>query len=185
MLETRAQRVVVLVLLLGVYVGLMLWFGTVQPDPRLGYYAGNDEVVVDADSYVGEPVQVSGTVVETDPVVIFVEYDTWDGNRYRSGGARFQVTGAVESMTRGQAVQIYGTVQPDGTIRALRSVVVPVHDFLYMYTVSFLAGLWVLARIARGWTVVPSEFALRRRSRPIRVVDAVRRRVRAEGSADA
>lgn len=185
MLETRAQRVIALPLLLGALVGLAVWFGTVPPNPELGYYPTADHLMVDDDSYVGEQVQVSGTVVETDPVEVFVEYASWDGERYRIGSGRLRVTGAVGAVQEGQAVQIYGTVQPGGTIRATESVVVPVEDQLYMYTVSFLAGLWVLARLVRGWTVVPEQFAIRRRSRPIRVVESIRARLRAGRATDA
>lgn len=185
MLDSRAQRVIALTLLFGALVGLTVWFGTVQPNPRLGYYPTEDQLALDYDSYVGAQVQIGGTVKETDPVEVVVIHQNWNGEEYQRGTSRLRVTGSVEGMTPGQAVQIYGTVQPDGTIHAEKSVVVPIENHLYMYTVSFLAGLWVLARIVWGWTVVWDEFALRRRTRPVRVVDAVRRRVRAEGSTDA
>ncbi len=185
MLETRAQRVIALPLLLGALVGLTLWFGTVPPNPELGYYPTADHLVVDYDTYVGEQVQVGGTVVETDPVVVFVEYASWDGHRYRMGSDRLRITGPVGAVQEGQAVQVYGTVQPGGTIHATEIVVVHVEDWLYMYVVSFLAGLWVLARLVKGWTVVPETFAVRRRSRPIRVVESIRARLRAGRATDA
>jgi hypothetical protein len=187
MLETRARRALAVLILLVVLAGAAFQFGTVGADPRLGAYPGGDTLGADTAQYVGEAVEVDGTVVRTDPVVLSVGYARWDGERYRTGTARYRITGLDRTVRPGQAVEVYGTVQPDGSIRASESVVVPVGNLRYMYLVSFLAGLWVLTRIVRGWTVAWDEFALRRRSRPLRAADVLDRvrTARTEGRTDA
>lgn len=186
MLDTRARRVVAVALLVGALLGLAVEFGTVQPDPRLGYYPTGDHLAADHDGYVGESARVRGTVERVDPVVVLaVPYEFWADGEYRTGTTRLRVRGVSEPVSPGQELQVYGTVEADRTIRAVDSVVVPAGNQLYMYGVSLLAGLWVLARLVRGWTVAWTEFAIRRRSRPISVVETVRRRLRTGEPADA
>jgi len=185
MLETRTERAIAVVVLLGALVALALRFGTVQPNPRLGYFPTGDHLAVAYDGYVGERVQVSGTVARVDPVVLTVDYAGWVDGRYRTGTSRLRVVGLDRPVAEGQALQVYGVVRPDRTIRAAASVVAPVGNQVYMYVVSFLAGLWVLARLVRGWTVAWDEFALRRRPRPVPVAEAVAERLRTGGSDDA
>jgi hypothetical protein len=60
---------------------------------------------------------------------------------------------------------------------------VPARNYLYMYTISALAGVWVLLRLVRGWTVNRATLAIRRRPTPLRYSDI--RPSSSEGDADA
>jgi hypothetical protein len=185
MLETRVQRVVAVALLLTALAGLTVQFGALDPNPRLGHYPTGDHIAADYERYVDEQVRVSGTVASVDPLVLAVAYEARVGGEYRTGTAEFRVDGVSKRVTPGQLLSVYGTAERDRTISATDAVVVPARNQLYMYAVSFIAGLWVLARIARGWTVAWDEFALRRRSQPLPVADVVMQHFRTGEPTDA
>lgn len=177
MLDSRASRLVAVAALLAALFALAVRFGaaTAHPAPELGFYPGEDQLARDYGAYVGQRVQVSGTVVRVDPVVVAAEYETWVGGRYRTGVLRLTVANYGGSVAPGDTLQIFGTAGPDRTIRARSTVAVPGANFRYMYGVSFLAGLWVLARLVRGWTVSWTDLAVRPRTAPLAVTDAVAR----------
>lgn len=182
MFESRQGRFSVLVVLLALLLGLMVGFGTITPDPMLGSYPDHNQLATKYDSYLGDPVQVTGTVVQTDPVIIQNDYSVWNGGHYQTGTVELTITDLSRSVTTGQTLQVYGTARPDQTIRAVNSVVVPATNYLYMYGVSALAGLWVLARLIRGWTIDPTTFAVRRRTAPLSVFTSIKARLFTEES---
>ncbi len=157
---TLGIRLAAMTLLLVVLAGLLVWAGTLSPadDPR--DVPGNDEVGQDQDAYVGERVSLSGTVVETDPVVIDVEYGT--GETFTA-----TVAGVDESVSEGDQMTAFGTLESSSTLAAERVIVREPWELWYMYGVSFLGGLWVLLRTVRRWRFDTDRLAFVPRERPL------------------
>jgi len=112
-----------------------------------------DEIAADQQSAVGEEAVVYGQVVELDPVVIRTELDDGEKVTYRTTGVDRQV--AV-----GEFLEVYGVVETHQTILARGTVVRGEREHWYTYGVSFVAGLVVLGRIVRDWTVDLDRLAL-------------------------
>ena len=167
MIETRASRLTTLCVLFGLLGLLAFGFGlSASQGPGPGQSPGVDHISPSDDAYVGQQVQVSGTVVRTDPVVIAVEYEYWTGTRYRTGVLEFTVTGLERTVSPGQHLQVYGVLAEARTVETTNSVVVPAGNIVFMYGVSALAGTWVLLRLVRGWTVDWRTLALEPRPEP-------------------
>lgn len=167
MIETRTSRLATLCVLFGLLVVLSIGFGvSTSQGPRPGQVPTVDHLALSGDTYVGQQVQVSGEVVRTDPIVIVAEYERWQGDHYRRGIRGFTVTGLDTTVTRGQALQVYGTLTSEETIAAVNSVVVPAGNILFMYVISALAGMWVLSRLVRGWIVDWATLAIKPRLTP-------------------
>ncbi|MCO8265165.1 hypothetical protein NKF06_00825 [Haloferax sp. AB510] len=159
MTQHPRRRVLGILVLLGCLFGLMVWFGSLAPAPGVGAYPGSEELGTDYDAWVGDQVSLTGTVIDTDPLTISAEYGAGEQVRLR-------VTDAAVDAQQGDSLSVYGVVEPDRTIRSLNAYTVPPGNYLYMYAVSFLAGLWVLGRIIRSWrldetwSLVPRETPL-------------------------
>lgn len=137
----RYTLIIALLLALGVS---FVAFGTVDPNPARNAYPGTDQVVSHPDEYVGERVSLSGTVVATDPLVITAD----------SGldSARFTITNSDHAtVSEGDQFIVFGPLTATNTIQAERTVVREPWELTYMYVVSFLGGLFVLARVLRHW----------------------------------
>lgn len=169
MLASRGGRLLALAVLLSLLALLAVWSGTLAPAPGLGAYPTEDDLGTEYAAYVGDPAQVSGVVVATDPVVLDAAYEGYADGGYRTGELRLTVTDLETPVTTGEHLQVFGTVRPDRTLAATDAVVVPDRNYLYTYLVSFLAGCWVLARLVRGWTVAWDDLAVRRRDEPLTV----------------
>ena len=168
MIGTRASRLAALCALFGLLVLLAVAFGVSTSQGLHPEQAPTvDHIAADGSAYVGEPVQVSGTVVRTDPVVIAAEYEHWTGDRYRTGVLELTVTGLETTVSPGQHLQVYGVLAEARTVEASNGVVVPAGNIVFMYGVSALAGVWVLARLVRGWTVDRETLAIEPRSEPL------------------
>lgn len=168
MIGTRASRLTTLCVLFGLLVLLAVAFGvSTSRGPQLEQAPNADHIASGGDAYVGELVQVSGTVVRTDPVVIAAEYEYWTGTRYRTGVLEFTVTGLERTVSPGQHLQVYGVLAEARTVEASNAVVVPARNILFMYGVSALAGVWVLLRLVRGWTVDRGTLAIEPRPEPL------------------
>ncbi|QLG27385.1 hypothetical protein HUG10_07410 [Halorarum halophilum] len=142
----------IIALLLAVGVSFVA-FGTVDPNPAQNAYPGTDEVVSYPDEYVGERVSLSGTVVATDPLVI-----TADSGVER---ARFTVTTSDHvTVAEGDQLIVFGTLTATNEVQAERTVVREPWELTYMYVVSFLGGLLVLARLLRHWRPDLDHYAL-------------------------
>jgi hypothetical protein len=181
MLTSRGGRLAALALLLGVLAALVAWYGATAADAALSRFPGEDQIAVGYETWVGTRVQVGGTVVETDPVVVAAEYTAWVGDGYERGVARFTVRGLSHPVAPGEHLQVFGTARPGRTIEASNGVVVPASNYPYMYAVSFLAGCWVLARLIRGWRIDPATLAVERRRRPLSLRHAILGRSDANG----
>ena len=152
-------RLAAMALLTVVLAGLLVWAGTLSPadSPRGG--PDEDEVGPDRDAYVGERVTLSGTVVGTDPLVVDVEYGT--GESFRA-----TLAGADRSVSEDDRVSAFGTLESPSTLAVERVVVREPWELWYMYSVSFLGGLWVLVRILRRWRFDAERLAFVPRERP-------------------
>lgn len=177
MLSVR-RRALAIAGLLAVLFALIVWYGTLGPATALGAYPDEDNLATDYDQYQGEPVSVSGRIVATDPVVIVA--DTATGTPLR-----LTITDLSIAVTEGEELRVYGVVEPDHTVHAHNAVAVPASGQWYAYTVSFLAGLWVLARLFRYWRLDGRTWTLTPRRVPLAslVIDWLRARLRRDTDA--
>lgn len=143
MLTSKVSRGVAILLLLGALFGLMVWYGSIRPAPQGGSFPGAEMLVKDYAAHVGERVTVIGMVIRADPLVIRIESD--------GQMLRLRVTEVSTSATIGQEIRIFGIAKEQRTIRAIHAFTVPGRGLGYAYSVSFLAGLWILLRIGRQW----------------------------------
>lgn len=151
--HARVLGIIALICLLG---SLLVWAGTVPPNPDQHRYPGNEQIVEDYDAYIGKQVQVGGTVVQTDPVVLELTH-------YR-GTRTVTVRDVHQPVQPGDRVVVFGEAQPNDVIDSQGVTVREPWEASYMYLISFLGGLWVLARLSNGWrldrdrwTIVPRE----------------------------
>jgi hypothetical protein len=166
MLTTRRARLGTVVVLVGLLIGLCVWFGTLGPAPNAGRYPTAENIVHDQQSYQDTRVVVSGTVVETDPVVIEAQYETVVNGQFVSDTTRFTIMGTTESIRSGHELQVFGTLTDAHVVHAANTVAIPPQRFLYMYLISFLAGLWVLGRLVQTWSFDGRTLSIHRRSTP-------------------
>jgi hypothetical protein len=135
---------------------MLLWAGTLSPDPAMNSYPDEDQISQNPDAYVGQSVSVAGTVVDTDPLVIETVPDTGDS---------FQVT--LRSLNRpaavGDEITAFGTLEGESTLAVERATVRSPWEFTYMYIISFLGGLLVLGRLATQWRFDTTHLAFRPR----------------------
>ena len=155
-------RAVAIAVLLAVLGGLFVAAGTQTPNPRLHDYPGEDEVGPDPGAYVGQQVSLDGRVLGTAPLRIEVEYGT---------GETFTVavTGVNRTVSSGDHLNAFGTLEAEGRLSADRVVVREPWELWYMYAVSFVGGLWVLFRTVRRWRVDADRLAVVPRDEPLRV----------------
>jgi len=167
MLHSWTGRTAGVAVLLAVLFALVVGFGSLGPAPELGAYPDGEALAQAYDAHVGDDIQVTGTVVRTDPVAVAVEYDYYaDGDRH-TGVLELTVTAVSTAVTEGESLQVYGTLRPDRTVVAANTVAVPAANFASMYVVSALAGLWTLARLVCGWRIDWRRGALCRRDDPL------------------
>lgn len=140
MLASPRERLGALAVLALVLVGLLVWYGSLGP----GGYPSQQYHGPEPGEYVGQQVTVAGTVLETDPVRIEVEYDA-------DGRAEYVVTGLGFPVEPGDRLRASGRLTDPRTVDAERGYTVRDAGLWYAWVISFLAGLWVLARIARHW----------------------------------
>ncbi|AKU09821.1 hypothetical protein [Haloferax gibbonsii] len=119
----------------------------------MGAYPEGEHLNKNYDTWVGEKATVWATVVETDPLVV---EDTYGSGK----SIRLSITDTSLQPTLGERVVVYGIVKPNHTLSVLNAFTIPATNFLYMYTVSFLSGLWVFARTVRGWRVDTRAWSL-------------------------
>ncbi|WP_244877439.1 hypothetical protein [Haloferax prahovense] len=161
------RRIVGILVLLGCLFGLMVWFGSLAPAPEAGAYPGAEELGTDYDAWVGDQVNLTGTVIDTDPLTISAEYGAGEQ-------VRLQISNAAVDAQQGDTLSVYGVVEPDRELSSLNAYTVPPANYLYMYAVSFLAGLWVLGRIIQSWRL-DETWSLAPRETPLRIGDIVSR----------
>lgn len=167
----RALAILGLLVVLG---GLAAWYGSLGPAPGLGAYPSQEDLATDADRYLGTHVSVGGQVVTTDPVTIRAEYGAGET-------IRLTITDLAVTPAEGDHLRVYGVVEADRTIRAHNAFTVPQWGRWYTWSVSFLAGLWVLTRIIRYWRLDGTEWTLTPRDTPWtpRLLDRIRTSIHA------
>jgi hypothetical protein len=160
--------------LLCALLGLCVWFGALGPAPGLGAYPDSRDVGATPAEHVGSQVEISGTVRETEPVVITLDYEPTF--------PRVVVTGLETDVERGDGLRVVGTLTGERTVRATNAFVVPRWGTTYTVVISFVAGLWVLARIVAGWRLDPNQRLVPREATwsPVRSLRRWARRTRAE-----
>lgn len=157
--DSAPRRLLVVGILLVAQGGLAVAFGAQPVRPEAGVYAGPRELATAPDAHVGERVETYGTVVDTDPLRIRLEY----GERPPT----VSVVGLETSAREGDGVRVFGTLESGDRIRADRGFAVPRANTLYAIAISALAALWVLWRFLRDWTVAPGTLAVSPRDRPV------------------
>lgn len=144
-------RVLLVLLVVGGQIGLLVWYGSLGPAPEAGAYPDAGDLATDYEAYVGERVSLRGTVVGTDPVVVETAGAT---------GLTLTVRALSGTAAVGETLRVFAVVEPDGTLRAIDGVLVARPSLRYTYVVSFVAGLWALARLVRHWRVDGAQRAL-------------------------
>lgn len=143
MFESVRARIVVIVILFILLFSLFIWYGSLSPAPEKGRFPGSDELIEDYDSYIGEKVEVSGRVIETNPVIIEVE----SGDRT----IELEVAGLQEQPDKGDRLTVFGTAEQNKTIQAENSIIRPIWRYVYMYGISVAAAGWIGLRILGQW----------------------------------
>jgi len=142
-----------LLLLICVLGGLFLWAGTLDPNIQNHRYPDSADVAANPELYVGASVEVSGTVIETNPAIITVTSGTETQN--------LEITNVEKPISEGETVFVFGTLQDTNTIEANSVVSRTALAERYMLIVSFVAGLWVLARLIKDWEFGPDKSLLK------------------------
>lgn len=164
MQQLPVRRLAGIVVLLGCLLGLTIWFGSLASAPEVGAYPDEDQLGTDYDSWVGKEASLTGTVVDTDPLTIVAEYGT-------DSQIRLRISDTAVDARQGDRLAVFGVVEPNHTVRALNAYTIPPANYLYMYVVSFLAGLWVLGRLVRTWRLDWETWSLVPRITPLTLGD--------------
>lgn len=159
MFETARARIMLVCLLLLGQAALFPLYAVQPVNEDAWVLAGETEFLDDPDRYLEGPVESGGIVQETDPIVVRV--DT------REGMERVTITGATIEPELGDKVRVYGTLVAPATIDAQNAFVVPQQGRWYAWGISFLAGVWVLARLIRHWTVTWATLGFEPRTEPL------------------
>jgi hypothetical protein len=159
MFDTAKGRALAVALLLAGQ-AILLPIHAAQPvNPAAGRFADGEDLRRAPGELVGERVAFDGTVRDTAPLVVAV------------GAGRdpltVVVTGSGLSPAVGDRVHVFGTLTDPGTVESIDAFAVPREGLWYAWGVSFLAGLWVLARLIRGWRFDPDDLSVRRRETPL------------------
>lgn len=158
--EQLRWRLVALILLLGLLALLFVWAGTIEPDPADNIYPGTGDIHENPDKYVDDRVSVSGTVIDTDPLTI--EDEPVPGETIT-----FVIDGADVDPAIGDELSVYGTLQTNNRVDAINTVHREPWEAIYMYVISFLGGVWVLARLINGWTIDTATWSIVPRKEPL------------------
>lgn len=166
-LDTWQSRVVALGFLLSMLFAACVGFGMLSPNSEAGRYPHADDIAQNPETYVDNRVVMSGTVIRTDPLVVQAEYTAVRNGAFVKDTVRLTVTDIEPILQRGTTVQVFGTMTDKQTIHASNTIVVPARNYLYMYAISFIAGLWVLVRLLQQWRIEWCNLQLTPRSSPL------------------
>ena len=119
-----------------------------------------DDLGERSEQLIGEQVELSGDVIETDPVRIRVEHD--------DGQSEFTITNAPD-VTEGQQLHLVGTLTAPDTIEADRdrSFTRDIWEVQYMYLISIVGATLVAARIGNEWRFNLRAFQFEPRDRTL------------------
>lgn len=153
-------RVVSILLLAGILVTLLVWAGTIEPDPADNRYPGSIDIHENPETYVGDRVAVSGRITGTEPLTIRATFPD-------AGTETFVIENAAVDVAVGDHLVVFGTLQPDNRVEAIDTLDREPWELYYMYVVSFLGGLLVLGRLINGWTVDTETWSIVPRTDPL------------------
>lgn len=139
----QSGRLLVAVILLAALLGLSVWFDAVPSSGWREAYHDEDAFGPSPEAFLDERVTAAGTVVDTDPLTLEISH--------RGGESRFVVEGYAREVSHGEYVRVMGTLEDESTIRSVRYAPHEPWEDTYMYVVSTIGGLWVVARFFRGW----------------------------------
>jgi hypothetical protein len=122
-----------------------------------------NKFIESANQFLGGPVVTSGIVQETTPLVIKVETN--------QGKHQVRITDSGLSPDPGHKVRVYGILTESRKIQALNVFIVPQSGLWHTWTISFVAGLWVLFRLVRHWTVDISALCIYRQESPLSILN--------------
>lgn len=173
MYDTARARIFLIGLLLAGHVALFPLFALQSPNPAAGVFPTEQEFIGAGDEYIGNQVTTEGTVQSTAPIRIQVQTT--------SGTHSIRITGIDSSPAVGDNLRVHGQLRGPTTIHATTVLVVPQQDRWYAWGISFLAGLWVLSRLIRHWTIDRRTLGFHPRARPLSVRHLLWGRFRQEG----
>ncbi|OVE85158.1 hypothetical protein [Natronolimnobius baerhuensis] len=151
--DRQARRLLAILLLGGILSGLFVWYGiTGPPDSASAQLPDESEFGPATDEYIGERVAATGTIVDTDPVRLEVEYGDESTTVVLEGYTAPAEVGSYELVT--------GTLRDESTIAVVGSEAREPWEATYMYAVSILAICWIVVRLGRGWRFDRDQFAL-------------------------
>jgi len=174
MLGSHRSRAIVLIILLILLLSLFIWYGSLSPDPDKGRFAGNDELVEDYERYLDEKVEVSGEVIETDPVTIEIE----SGDRT----IELKIVDLQEEPDQGDRLSVFGTAGENKTIHVQNAMIRPFWRYGYMYGISLVGAAWVGLRLIGGWRFDKEKIAFEPRNDPMGVKETISFLIRGDHS---
>jgi hypothetical protein len=137
-MQDAVRRGVGVVVLAALFVGLMVHYGAGVPQQEL-----TRQSVVKVQSpadHVGADVHVWGTVLDNDERLVV-----------QVGDSAVTVVGTETTADPGDAIQVYGTIQPDGSLAAERVVVSEQSGLFGLYAISAVALVLTLVVFFRSW----------------------------------
>lgn len=161
MIDTIKGRIFAIILLLAGQTILFPLYAQQPVNTDAGVYPSADEFIQTSNEFVGEPVVTGGFVLKTDPLIIKVETTR--------GMYKVKITQDDLSPAKGDKVRVYGRLIAPNTIASIHSFVVPQGGLLYTWGISLFAGLWVLFRLIRHWTVDLSNLGFYHRKTPLSI----------------
>lgn len=163
-------RLLAIALLLVALSGLFVWYGMLSYEPAINDFPDEDNVGPNPDAYVGERVVLGGEITATDPITI--EATHCDGTTtFVLENADATLQNADGPLEVGDSVSAFGTLETTATLDTERTVTHEVWEYLYMYAISFLGGVWVLGRFVQGWRFDCERLAFTPRERRLTVND--------------
>lgn len=177
MLDSKGVRIGLVCLLFVAQAALFPLYATQPVNERAGMLPNEEEIVENPDRYIGQRVEVTGIVETVAPLVVRVE----------AAGETHEITITDTSLNPavGDKIRLTGTLRTPRTIRAANGFVVPERGRWYAWGISFLAGLWVLGRLIRHWTINRAMLGFEPRGAPLSLKDMGRTDGTEEGSRDA
>jgi TRAP-type C4-dicarboxylate transport system permease small subunit len=159
MLSSQKSRFLIIAILLTILAVLLVWAGTIGPNPATNNYPGTEDIHENPSQYVGEHVTVSGTVTNTDPLTL--EAETTDTT------LTFVIENTDHDVAVDDRLTVFGTLQADNNVDASNTVRQKPWERYYMYAVSFIAGLLVLGRLLNRWTIDTTTWSIVPRPDPL------------------
>lgn len=147
---SKRRRITLVFVLVAVLCSLFVTAGIDRPPASsLGTYPGAEDIAQQPDKYEKQRVSLVGRVVLTDPVVVNATYGTDAGLK----STQLNMVGINTTVEQGNRLQVFGVLINSQTIRVLNSTVIPQTERVYAWVISFVAALWVLARIINQWNI--------------------------------